>query len=200
MGSWALGVLGLATGWLPAEQAVGVVGGHEHDRDPVELHRPTRIGHRWWRRGFGQVDRDGRNRGGFGERVGEEPGQFQPDQIAAVTAAVTATVGGGRDWHGWLEPSGWEGHVQRLMRPVGVVVVPERVNRGLRRGQIREHAGAVEQLAAQRLVEPFDLPRRGRRGRLGKPMHDAVLPADPVEEHLAAVAEPVGELLAVVGK
>ena len=27
-------------------------------------------------------------------------------------------------------------------------------------------------------------------------MHDPVLPADPVEQHLTAVAEPVGELLA----
>jgi len=35
---------------------------------------------------------------------------------------------------------------------------------------------------------------------LGQPVSDAVVAADPVEQHLPALAEPVGELLAVVGE
>ena len=49
-------------------------------------------------------------------------------------------------------------------------------------------------------VEPLDLPRRGRRTRLGQPVGDAVVAADPVEQHLTALAEPGGELLAIVGQ
>ena len=49
-------------------------------------------------------------------------------------------------------------------------------------------------------MEPLDLPRRGRRPRLGQPVDDAVVPADPVEQHLPALAEPVGELLAIVSE
>lgn len=86
------------------------------------------------------------------------------------------------------------------MRPVGVVVVPEHVDRGLRGLDVGPDRHLVEQFPPQRLVEPFHLPGRGRRRRLGQPVDDAVLPADPIEHHLPALAEPVGELLAVIGQ
>jgi hypothetical protein len=42
-------------------------------------------------------------------------------------------------------------------------------------------------------------PARGRRRRrLGEPVNNAVLPADPVEHHLLAGTEPGSELLAVI--
>ena len=57
------------------------------------------------------------------------------------------------------------------------------------------------ELDPQGAVEPFDLARRGRGPRLGQQMLDAVLPADPVEQHLhRRVAEPAGEHLAVIGQ
>jgi hypothetical protein len=58
----------------------------------------------------------------------------------------------------------------------------------------------VEQLATQRLVKALDLPRRRGAGRLGQPLGDGVVAADPVEQHLSAAAEAGGELLAVVGE
>ena len=39
---------------------------------------------------------------------------------------------------------------------------------------------------AQGLVEAFHLAGGGRGRGLGEPVHDAVLPADPVEHHLEA--------------
>jgi len=84
------------------------------------------------------------------------------------------------------------------MRSPGVVLDHPGVHRGLRRRQVLERHRVIEQLAAQRLVEPLDLPRRGRRARLSQPVGDAVVAADAVEQHLPALAEPVGELLAVV--
>jgi hypothetical protein len=84
------------------------------------------------------------------------------------------------------------------MGPVVVVVGHPGVDRGLGLIEIGEDL-AVEKLAAQRLVEPLDLARRRRRPRRGEQVLDAVLPADPIEEHLAGSRpEPAGEDLAVV--
>src|SRR6187455_2812711 len=47
-------------------------------------------------------------------------------------------------------------------------------------------------------MEALYLPGRGRRARLREPVRDPVAPADLVEEHLAAAAEAIGELLAVI--
>ena len=58
----------------------------------------------------------------------------------------------------------------------------------------------VQQLQLQGLVQALDLARgRGRAGP-GQPLGDAVLPADPLEQHLrrAGLAETPGELLAIV--
>ena len=44
------------------------------------------------------------------------------------------------------------------MRPVGVVVPDPGIDRGLRLGHRGERAAMIEQLPAQRAVEPFDLP------------------------------------------
>ena len=48
----------------------------------------------------------------------------------------------------------------------------------------------------------FHLPGGGRRVRLGQQLADAVLAADPLKQHLrrAGLAEPAGELLAVVSQ
>jgi hypothetical protein len=48
-----------------------------------------------------------------------------------------------------------------LVRPVGVVFVPERVHGGLRRLQVGPDLNGVEELALQTLVEPLHLPGRG---------------------------------------
>ena len=50
-------------------------------------------------------------------------------------------------------------------------------------------------------MEPLDLAGRGRRPWRGEQVPDAVLPTDPIEEHLTVPAtEPAGEHLAVVGQ
>ena len=50
-------------------------------------------------------------------------------------------------------------------------------------------------------MEPLDLAGRGRRPGRGEQVLDAVLPTDPVEQHLhRRVVEPAGEHLAVVGQ
>ena len=49
-------------------------------------------------------------------------------------------------------------------------------------------------------MEALDLPGRGRRARRREPVRDPVAPADLVEQHLAAAAEAIGELLAVIGE
>ena len=87
------------------------------------------------------------------------------------------------------------------MRPVGCCSrATHCVQLGLRRGQVREDPVGAE-LGAHRPVEPLDLPGRGRRPGLGQQVLDAVLPADPVEEHLhRRPVEPAGEHLAVVGQ
>jgi len=82
---------------------------------------------------------------------------------------------------------------------VGVVFADPGIQRCLGRFQRGEDA-AVEPLTAQRQVEPLDLAGRGGRGRGGEPVGDAVLAADLVEQHLPALAEPIGELLTVVGQ
>ena len=119
--------------------------------------------------------------------------------------ALAAGTGAARAGSGWVpgpEQAGGRGHAQRLVRPGVVIGVHPGGDRGLRRGQVGERPGHVEQLAAQRLVPPFHLPGRGRRVRLGELGGDAVLAADPLEQHLgrAGLGEPAGELLAVVGQ
>ena len=57
-----------------------------------------------------------------------------------------------------------------------------------------------EEVPAQGLVEPLDLARSRRRSRLGQPVDDAVVPADPIEQHLPAPPEPGSELLAIVSE
>jgi hypothetical protein len=59
-----------------------------------------------------------------------------------------------------------------------------------------ERGVVIEQVPGLRLVGTFDLPD-GRAGGLGEAVHDPVVPADPIEEHLATPPEPGGELLAV---
>lgn len=86
------------------------------------------------------------------------------------------------------------------MRPgVGVGVHPGG-DRRLDRGQVGERPGHVQQLAAQRAMPPLHLLGRGRRVRAGQLCGDAVLAADPLEQHLGRprFREPAGELLAIV--
>ncbi len=84
------------------------------------------------------------------------------------------------------------------MRPGSVVLLHPRIQRRLECGQVLKRASVIQQLAAHALMETLHLARRRRRARLRQPMHDGVVPADPIEQHLTAMAEPRGELLAVV--
>jgi hypothetical protein len=86
------------------------------------------------------------------------------------------------------------------MRPGGVALAHPPIHRGLRGGQIRERHVVVEQLAAQRPVEPLDLAGGGRMAGRGQPVDDAVVAADPVEQHLPPLAETISKLLAIVGQ
>ena len=76
------------------------------------------------------------------------------------------------------------------------------VQRGLQHLERLERAVHVQQLELQRLVQPLDLARGGRRPGLGQPLGDAVLPADPLEQHLgrAGLDEPAGKHRAVIGE
>ncbi len=58
----------------------------------------------------------------------------------------------------------------------------------------------VKELTAQTSVEALHLPRGSGTGGLGEPMGDGVVAADPIEQHLPALAEPIGELLAIIGE
>lgn len=79
-----------------------------------------------------------------------------------------------------------------------VVVLDPHIQLGLRIGDVGEHL-AVHELDAHRLVPALDLAGRGRRPRPGEDVLDAVLPADPVKQHLTSPrAEAAGEHLAVV--
>src|SRR5437667_6051106 len=66
--------------------------------------------------------------------------------------------------------------------------------------QVVEHLPGVE-LHPEGAVKALDLPRRGRRARLGEDVVDPVLPANPVEEHFHWwLSKAPGEDLAVVGQ
>ena len=86
------------------------------------------------------------------------------------------------------------------MRPGGVVLTDPPIHCGLRGSQIRERHLVVEQLAAQRAVEPLDLAGGSRMPGPGQPVDDAVVAADPVEQHLPALPETISKLLAIVGE
>jgi len=90
--------------------------------------------------------------------------------------------------------------IEGLVGAVGVVLGDESVDRGLRRRQRLERFMIIKQFTAEGEVEPFDLPGGGRRRRLGQPVSDRVVAADLVEQHLTALAEPVGELFPVVSQ
>jgi len=59
------------------------------------------------------------------------------------------------------EQAGGHRHVQRLVRPDRVVRLDPGVDRGLRRGQVRERTGLIQQLAAHGPMQPLHLPGRG---------------------------------------
>src|SRR5260370_25805914 len=82
-----------------------------------------------------------------------------------------------------LEATRGRAIVQRAVWPLRVVVLNPFVHRLLCGRDVLEDLPGVE-LQAKRLVESLDLPRRGRRAGLGEDVLDAVLPADPVEQHL----------------
>jgi hypothetical protein len=56
------------------------------------------------------------------------------------------------------------------VRPVGVVVLAPGIERGLQVLDGAERAVVVEQFVLQRLVQPFNLPGRGRRRGLSEPL------------------------------
>ncbi len=99
--------------------------------------------------------------------------------------AVRNTVG---RWH----------HPDALMRSPGVVFENPGIQLVLRCLKRAEYPVGAE-LGPQLPVEPLDLPRRGRRPRLGQQMLDPVLAQDPVEQHLhRRLVEPAREHLPVI--
>ena len=73
-----------------------------------------------------------------------------------------------------------------------------RVQGGLHDLEVGEGLVVGEPVPAQGLMEPLHLPCGGGCGGLGEAMHDAVVPVDPIEEHLATPAGTSRELFAIV--
>jgi hypothetical protein len=69
-------------------------------------------------------------------------------------------------------------HLQRLVRPVGVLVVDPLIEGLLGPLQVGERWSVAEEFGAQAGMEPLDHSRGGRAARLGQQMLDAVLAAD----------------------
>jgi hypothetical protein len=76
------------------------------------------------------------------------------------------------------------------------------VERGLQGLDGLERPVVIEQLVLERLVQPLDLPRGRGRGWFREPLDDAVLPADPLEQHLSRTGldEPASKYRAVVAE
>ena len=84
------------------------------------------------------------------------------------------------------------------MRAVAVVFGHPGIHCGLGRQQVVEGFGIVEELTAQGFMEPLDFSGGGRTGGFGESVGDAVVAANPVEQHFGAFAEAIGELFAIV--
>lgn len=129
------------------------------DRGPQDGCRPFRLF-----TGVARGDRDsrGRRRGfrsGSGHR-GQSGGQLQRQFPLCPELSRVALD---------EEPVGGEGHVQRLMRAGGVVMLHERLCLGLGGFDRGERERRIQPFAAHALMEPFDLPGRGRgRGSGGR--------------------------------
>ena len=90
--------------------------------------------------------------------------------------------------------------LERLVRPLSVVVAHPLIQRLLCCLQISEHLPRVE-LDSEATVKAFDLAGSGRRARLGEDVVDTILPADAVEQDFDwGLGEASGEDLAVVGQ
>jgi hypothetical protein len=99
---------------------------------------------------------DGSEDAGDSQRKCRIPaGDALAGDASAGDGVAGAVVAGG-------EPGGWVGIVDALVGAVTVVVGDPGVDRGLDRQHRGEGRMVVEQFAAQALVEPLDLPGRGR--------------------------------------
>ena len=162
---------------------------------PVELHRPAAIADRAGCPGppalagsgcrLRRVSGRGRDRG-----QGQDGGQPQRQQLPLGLGA------------GGAEPVRRDGHA-RAPDAAGSVLYslhPARPPRPARRPGPRtgprRRAARGAACRWNRSIFPVVVGEPG----LGQPVGDAVVPADPVEQHLPALAEPVGELLAIVGE
>src|SRR5665809_143123 len=74
-------------------------------------------------------------------------------------------------------------HLERLVRPLGVVVGDPGIELGLG-GLVRAEREVGQELPAKALVEPLDLAGGGRSADGSVAVRDAVLAADPVEQDL----------------
>ena len=140
--------------------------------------------------GRASSSRAGSTPGGMGMVLSSSPSWATCSRLAdtRTSTSIPASRRPRRRARCWLgcrrpvEPLGWGTHLQRLMRPPGVVLGHPGVHRGLRLGQVGEHA-AGQQLGLDGLVEPLDLAGRGRRADLGEPLDDPALATQPLEHH-----------------
>jgi hypothetical protein len=91
-------------------------------------------------------------------------------------------------------------HRQRLMRAAVIIAVHPGIDRLLSGLDAHEGASGIQKLAAQRLVEAFDLAGRRRGAGFGQSRGDAVLATYPFEQNFSRIrlGEPTCELFPVV--
>ena len=128
------------------------------------------------------------------------PALALPPRAGSVRAADRALVAGGFGWPvlavSWAGMRSSSGETAGVNRLAGKAMSSDWCGRSVlyscrqassaacSASMLGERPVHVEQLALQGLVQPLDLAGRGRRAGLGQPVGDAVLPADPVEQHL----------------
>ena len=149
-----------------------------------------------------ELDRTGRRQQ---HQPAVAPPAVRRDRVGRVLVTRSIWRRGEHQGSGWAwAGTGWPGSPCPAPGAAGRGCrrAPRRLIAACAEGRSANGPAAIEQFAAQGLVPPLHLPGGGRRVRLGEPGGDAVLPADPLEQHLgrAGLGEPAGELLAVVGQ
>ena len=129
----------------------------------------------------GVADRDGASQSHLASQFDRVPrlesGDFWADLRVGRSLVLVLSMFGG------VEPIRWGHHRDRQVGPLVVVLLYVSVQRGLR---LRHRVELLlrKELHPKRLVKAFDLARGGGGSNAGQDVVDAVVVADPVEEHL----------------